>query len=48
MNQAATLDPRTADPLDRFWGDDLATADPAIAAARTIVAATTPKIRFEV
>jgi glycine hydroxymethyltransferase len=33
MNQAATLDPRTADPLDRFWGDDLATADPAIAAA---------------
>jgi glycine hydroxymethyltransferase len=31
---AATRDPQaSADPLDRFWGDDLATADPAIAAA---------------
>jgi glycine hydroxymethyltransferase len=34
MNHAATLDRQTAaDPLDRFWGDDLATADPAIADA---------------
>jgi len=34
MNQAATLSCDTAtQPLDRFWGDDLATADPAIAAA---------------
>ncbi len=34
MSQAATLDRQTAaDPLARFWGDDLATADPAIAEA---------------
>ena len=34
MTQAATLDrTATADPLTRFWGDDLATADPAIAEA---------------
>ena len=31
---AATLDRHaTADPLTRFWGDDLAAADPAIAEA---------------
>ncbi|ANY20629.1 Serine hydroxymethyltransferase 1 [Tsuneonella dongtanensis] len=32
---AATLDRQTpaADPLDRFWGDDLAAADPAVAEA---------------
>jgi glycine hydroxymethyltransferase len=34
MSNAATLDRQTAaDPLARFWGDDLATADPEIAAA---------------
>ena len=34
MSQAATLDRQTAaDPLIRFWDDDLATADPAVADA---------------
>ena len=34
MSQAATLARQNAaDPLTRFWGDDLAAADPAVAEA---------------
>ena len=35
MTDAATItrSAAAADPLDRFWGDDLATADPIVADA---------------